>query len=325
MVAFVRHAGRLRSAILIVNADGTGLRRVVGTEQVGQGIGGVVWSNDGTKLAFDRLADCDSPQRPSEVGLYVVNIDGSGLRKLPVLVPYAATLRNKPVSVSDYEWSSDGTRLLYVVHRYAGADEVCRGDHVGSSDLHSIGADGVGDTRLASSDWISNVQASPDEGSIAFTAYGDDQPFLGDTCSLFVRTADGHVARLVKLDDLLGGCVADNFSFTWSNDGSEIAYSDGQTNVEAVDVKTRQMRRVFTGEPPGKPCSTYEPPSCWLWILAMSRDGTRILVEQDVEEDQDWWSNLAIASFDGTSQLMLPWPASGRRGTYVNTLSAELP
>ena len=82
-VAFVRvrSHGTVRSGIFVVDADGSGLRRVVGSEAVGGGLGGVVWSRDGTRLAFTRHAKCFG-QKKRDVGLYVVNADGTGVRKL---------------------------------------------------------------------------------------------------------------------------------------------------------------------------------------------------------------------------------------------------
>ena len=324
MVAFVRvrSSGRGRSGIFVVNADGSGLRRVVGSEAVGGGLGGVVWSRDGTRLAFTRDAKCFG-QRERDVGLYVVNADGTGVRKLPVLSPYVSSLRLHPVGVTVDGWSADGTTLLYHVVRFSGGE--CRTSFQESSDLYSIRADGGAATLLASTDWIDRARWSPDERSIAFSAYGDNQ--MGDSCSLFLRDADGTVITLVQADYVLFGCPSGGLSFVWSNDGGEIAYSSEGANVDAIDPQTGQRRRVFAGTP-SPPCNetgdvSEQGAPCSIHILALARDGSRILVDQDPYGLRDM--PLMLASFDGTSSLTLPSPAAGRPGKRVAAVSAELP
>ena len=96
-------------------------------------------------------------------------------------------------------------------------------------------ADGGAATLLASTDWIDRARWSPDERSIAFSAYGDNQ--MGDSCSLFLRDADG-TASLWQADYVLFGCPSGGLSFVWSNDGGEIAYSSEGANVDAIDPQT---------------------------------------------------------------------------------------
>jgi len=80
--------------ILIVNADGTGLRQVSPDDpdpSLATSDDGPTWSPDGTRLIFTRNGV-----------LHVINVDGTGLTPLP----------NEDGSSSP-DWSPDGTRVAY--------------------------------------------------------------------------------------------------------------------------------------------------------------------------------------------------------------------
>src|SRR5262249_21762225 len=80
-----------------VNADGTGLRESV--LHLPGGPGGLVWSPDGSRLAFWMIAGEDDV--PAQI--YVGNADGSGLRQLT-----AEGDSRWPT------WSPDGSRIAFV-------------------------------------------------------------------------------------------------------------------------------------------------------------------------------------------------------------------
>jgi hypothetical protein len=189
---------------------------------------------------------------------------------------------------------------------------------------------------LANANWIHRADWSPDESSIAFSAYREFQG--GDTCNLFLRDADGMVTTLVQADYVLFGCPAGNFSFVWSTVGGEIAYSSEGTNIDAINPQTRQQRRVLTGETPSPPCNetgdvSEESAPCSIRILALARDGSRILVDPEperrvfVDPEPDWYRKLplAVVSFDGTSSSTLAKPTAGRPRARIVAYRAELP
>ena len=89
-------------SLYVVRTDGSGLRDVTSElDRRGPGRGPAsdpAWSPDGRKLAFVRLsADLGEP-------IYVVNADGSGLRRLT----------RGPALDADPAWSPDGRKLAFV-------------------------------------------------------------------------------------------------------------------------------------------------------------------------------------------------------------------
>ena len=87
-----------RTAMFVVNADGTGLRRIT---PFGLGArNGATWSPDGRLIAFN-LRFLDSPGSQ----IWVVHPDGTGLRELTL--PSSGYASYEPV------WSPDSSRLLF--------------------------------------------------------------------------------------------------------------------------------------------------------------------------------------------------------------------
>jgi TolB protein len=112
-----------------------------------------VWSPDGRKLAFVGL-------RASTTGVYVVNADGGGQRRL-------ARQARLPA------WSPDGRKIAFESGRN------------GTTGVYAVNADGGGERRLARHGWL--PAWSPDGRKIAF--------FSGNG-KIYVMNADGseHLA-----------------------------------------------------------------------------------------------------------------------------------
>jgi Tol biopolymer transport system component len=153
--------------LYVVSADGSD-RRLLGRGQA------PTWSPDGRKIAF-------RSDRDGNGEVYVVNADGSGLRRVT---------RN-PASDGRPVWSPDGTRLLFT--RF--------GD--GSSDIYSVSADGSGarnltpDVRPARVGRDSSPAWSPDGTKILFVGQRDGR------YDVWVMNADGSGKR--NLTQLRGG------------------------------------------------------------------------------------------------------------------------
>jgi Tol biopolymer transport system component len=125
--------------IYVMNADGTGTRRLTSTKQDD---GHPTWSPDGTAIAFSRGTPGD---------IYVMNSDGSNVRPL-----IAA-----PTGESEPAWSPDGTWIAYV-QREPGSPVrevwVARSDGTASRRVTSLGASSL------------NPAWAPDSKRLAFAS-----------------------------------------------------------------------------------------------------------------------------------------------------------
>jgi Tol biopolymer transport system component len=170
-------------------------------------------SRDGKRLAFA------SPNglNPNDFDLFVVNVDGSGLRQLVADAALPA-------------WSPDGTRLLYA------ATNVPPGVGI-------VNADGTGAHALPLRKLLSVAPFwSPDGTRIAFTASERPDP---KTADVFLANPDGTgIERLTNGQRLyLGGAGA------WSPDGKQIVLFAADLNtkkgeLQIWDVEKKQPRRV---------------------------------------------------------------------------------
>ena len=181
-VAFIRVGQRAGNALYVVDADGTGLRRVAGPEQVGRGIDQVEWSPDGAELVFIREAGQDLPvvgeytcnERPTDVGVYVVRPDGSGLTSLPVVPASWRPSSQHPLKIAARGWTDGGRRVLVAMSRWDHGECSNAAANVAAERLYSIGADGAGlqqvlERRRAHGTFtfVGETAASPVDGRLA--------------------------------------------------------------------------------------------------------------------------------------------------------------
>jgi TolB protein len=126
-IVFVRYnitlAPKGKQALFIVNADGSGLRRV--TKYAIKAGDGPDWSPDGTQILFrspqtDDFANCD---------IWTIHADGTGLRQVTRAAP--------GVKVYSASFSPDGTAITLGM---SGVD--------GNPDVYRIGSDGSGLTPV---------------------------------------------------------------------------------------------------------------------------------------------------------------------------------
>jgi len=97
-----------QSALFVVNADGSGLRRLTSFRVGGRGAGDADWSPDGTRLVFETIGD---PGTNASGIIYVVNVDGSGLTNLT----RNRKGTNDQTFLDSYDpvWSPDGSKILF--------------------------------------------------------------------------------------------------------------------------------------------------------------------------------------------------------------------
>jgi TolB protein len=126
--------------VCVVNADGSGLRRITDAPGI-SGAGG--WSADGRRIVFDSSRDQDSDGVSSCGDLFVMNADGSHLTRLT----------SGPARDCGPSFTPDGRHVLFF------SDRARPG---GDSDLYVMNPDGSAVTRL--------THATSQEQEPAFTS-----------------------------------------------------------------------------------------------------------------------------------------------------------
>jgi len=190
--------------IQAINADGTGLTRVVDDPDVRPHVGNApAWCPDGSTIAFA------AEDKEKETDLYLVNADGTNLRRLtnlgcvscPTWSPDGATIalikwlhgvtgiyvidpdagpaeciaNLKPIWL---DWSPDGTKIAFSA----------------SDGLYTVRPDGTDLVKLLDKREICTVDWSPDGKRIAFDVAKEG---LFDVESIYIINADG--TDLIKL------------------------------------------------------------------------------------------------------------------------------
>ena len=234
------------SEIYVMNADGSGLRNV--TRAPSDDLR-PAWSPDGRAIAFVKTIQKKARRRDNtpynyyEAYLYVVNGDGSGLRRLTTQPGYVfkhswsadgKTIRYGPYLVqadgsgqtelplnvaSDGAWSPDGKRIAFALIDTSPGNRTDE-DH----GLWVVNADGSNRRQLTRYHVGSNPVWSPDGRRIAFRrlnwppvpSAGNSDLYVAD---LYVVNADGSGLRRLTRH-------AENVprSFAWSPDGRTIAF-----------------------------------------------------------------------------------------------------
>jgi len=236
--SFILFESRARdrpSALLVMNTDGTGLRRL---RTSGRSPGNASWSPDGKRIAYDVL-------EPNGLIVYVINADGSGKRRVAMNAHHADWSPNgrEIVFQSGWEtgivdartfqrrltfdmetvnpaWSPDGKQIAFGDTRSDGNGSSIWVVNADGSGLHDLDPGGARryfhNSRDA--DW------SPDGKRIAFTVGRE-----GCCVAVAVMNADGSGRRVLTTD-------GKSLSPSWSPDGSRITYeSRGQILVMNAD------------------------------------------------------------------------------------------
>ena len=220
-IAFVRGRGAHKygnaerdSDIYLANADGSGRRRLT---QSPQRDGDPVWSPDGRRLAFVRVRYGVGDRLLGFGDIYLVNADGSGLRRLVRAISPLVRMPGGPTwgFSANPAWSPDGRRIAFVSNRD------------GSDDIFVVNADGSGLRNLTRSRGNDHDPVwSPDGRVIAFQGHRarpseQERAVCRGHCDreeIYTVNADGSGLR--RLTRNWGGDGAP----AWSPDGRKILY-----------------------------------------------------------------------------------------------------
>jgi dipeptidyl aminopeptidase/acylaminoacyl peptidase len=173
----VKHKRIAHAELFAMRPNGGGVRRITrltATKPYGVDPGRATWSPDATRLAFG------VDKRATGRGLFVVNADGSGLKRLT-----AWKLR----AGEHPDFSPDGERILF------GAGS--RGEQDRGGNLYAIRPDGSELVKLTHSGRRGIVSAgsfAPAGGQLTFAMLPPDDDFA---TSLFVSDTDGTSSRKV--------------------------------------------------------------------------------------------------------------------------------
>jgi Tol biopolymer transport system component/tetratricopeptide (TPR) repeat protein len=174
--------------VFLMNADGTGRKRLTNMTAMRLGAMRPAWSPDGRRIAFQSYANPD---------VYVINRDGTGLENLT----------NRPGPDGSPAWSPDGRRIAFVSARGDGAA------------LYVMNADGSNPVLLSAvtrlkqgGGWWAHPAWSPDGRRIAFVSDHDGNR------EIYTIRSDG--TGLVRLTT----DAEDDAHPSWSPDGRQIAF-----------------------------------------------------------------------------------------------------
>ena len=212
--------------------------------------------------------------------LFLINADGSGLRKVT----------NTRAPSFDFAWSPDGRKLVFV-KRPERSGAACRPVGSCNDEIYVINADGT-DLRRLTRNAVNDHRPvwSPDGRRIAFVRDRDWQ-----TANIYVMNADGSAQR--RLTPTLhrqqpGGWV----ELAWSPDWKKIAFVDSAGHLGAADI--------FVMNSDGSGLRNLTNTDTTSFDFAWSPDGRRIAYL----EGSPGGAPLYVVNADGTGKRRLTGP-----------------
>ncbi len=207
--------GQADEEVYVMDADGSNMRRLTNTPGDNTSSWAADWSPDGQKIVFTSNR-AGSPPGSDGNDLYVMNADGSNVRRLTRERAYEAT----PA------WSPDGRRIAFMSNRHSTPEA--------PNEIYVMDADGTNVQRLTHDYRHAARPAwSPDGERIAFMSNRDGgRPGVDAEYEIYVMDADGtNVQRLTYRPGSDGHP-------DWSPDGSEIVFiylGEGNTGTGEED------------------------------------------------------------------------------------------
>jgi TolB protein len=269
-IAFRRYLGpnRTHGAIFVANPDGSGERQLT-TAPGKAGDDYPDMAPDSSFVAFQRCGKYTC-------GIYVINIDGSGLRRVD------DGCQHLPPKCPDNSYpaiSPDGTQIVF--NRAFGR---IRKDQIDHSGIYRMGIDGSHITKVSlppkrTADDV-EPQWSPDGKQVVFVRHNITARPAGRQ-AVFVIGADGKRLRRVTPYKIKAGDGPD-----WSPDGSQILFRSPENEDFLNDD-------IWTIHPDGTGLRqvTHAGPQTKVYSASFSPDGTAITLGMSgVDGQADVWT-----------------------------------
>jgi Tol biopolymer transport system component len=224
-LAFSREFGG-GTALFVMRADGTGVRRVTTPATTPEGAPSFdvtpAWSPDGTRLAFA------SNRAGIETDVWRVDVDGTHLVRLTDTPPF--------VGDGNPAWSPDGRWIWF------DSDRV----NVFNREVYRMRPDGSGVQRMTTTGNVDDgaPDVSPDGRRIVFTSQRATA-----TQDLFTMNADGTGVRPLGTPSV----GRDEVAPRWSADGARVLYwrfasvDDPTQTIWVIDADGTDRRRLTPG------------------------------------------------------------------------------
>ncbi len=280
-----------------VEPDGWGVQKFQSSRSGMERIDEYTWSPDGSRLAF--LFGVPSGQfSRGDMSLYVINADGSAMRRLARCPDHATCDFNGGAGIS---WSPDATKIaltadgsLFVVdvdsatetqvpvgeafaHEPAWSPDGTHIAFIQEGKLFVVSPDGSALTKLASVPKMEGLDWSPDGAHIAVSALD----------GVYVLDADGaNLQHFVTQESYEGPAAA-----SWSADSTRIAYfntpkqaSGYAAEIWSLDPQSGNTTRLYHsgccvtgwGGPEWSPDGRYIAFSLNSGLFTMNSDGTNV-------------------------------------------------
>jgi Tol biopolymer transport system component len=223
-IAFVSIRDNPLGEIYLMNADGTGVVRL--TNSAGKS-DAPSWSKDGKQIVFSSTRDAANPAtlNVEDVELYIMNVDGTGVRRLT----------NNTAADGSPAWSPDGRQIAFFSRR----DHPLSPLLLKQTDLYVMDVDGTHVTRLTIQEGLVDYPSYDPHGRrLAFS--------IANSPESGIYTLDLNTLGLTRLT--FGGSAIDAFP-SWSVDGSQLVFTsqrDGRPQLYVMNADGTEQTRLMT-------------------------------------------------------------------------------